>query len=1000
MFIYHLSDIHITNYKRTEEYEQVFKTLYNTIASYKDKNKIIVITGDTYNDKCRISPESLILFQNLLITLSKLGKIIIIDGNHDININNDMHESSIYASIKNLKTKKNIYYLHDDNLSVKIGKINFVLTPMTHNVTKINKVDDEYYIALYHGTLYKTQLANYEITDSKIKAQDFKDYDITMLGDVHKHQYLNKQKTVAYASSLIQQNYGESVDKHGLIRWNVKTKASEFIEIHNDVAYVKCSITDNVLYNCDTYFLNTKKSLHIEFNYDRDKKDCINDVLNDLQTRFTICSYRTKEIEQKKETNVIENRSKNIIDIYKELVLKNNEAIDNYIVSTLEKYETDNIRNKEIKLKKLQFKNLFSYVGINEIIFEDKTGIMTICGDNGAGKTSIIDIIMHTLYDKFSRGKGKEALNVNSNSGYAYLWFSVNNVEYRIERHTSKKPSVSLYRKNENISNTCKKDTDADIKNITGDFETFNALCISSQEGMNLLNMNDADKLLLFHNVLNISAYTTLYNNTLNSVKLTKKYITEKENKLFIPREKVKTESLLYENIRLNDTEKQKLENEIYVLRGTGIEYELKIKDLNISNIDYDDKIKELERTLLIEKRKNVNVEEYKEKISILKNSCVIPCDNIDTLKNDKIKLEKELTQISASQYIKTPNKIDPNTFKTHIVQSCKFNKKCNDCVSNKTLLECDDMYSCISSLLNETERLKENEFNTDKNNKMNVLKDKITECVRHIENIRLYNNNMKFIGEYEKEIENINVILNIITTIETNLDNMYSLKQQNEQYYEMKKNLDITNKKIACLKDKYDTCVVNEITYNRDFGSITEIKNMIDREVIEITELHNVNAQNRKILDLFDKYKIINYVVDEYVLRLECVINNVLSLIVDYKIKIHQEDTELKMYKCDSVSNVSLNMLSGNEKFLMNIALKIALNKLGLSYKSDFMIIDEGFGTCDTDKLKKMNDVFDMLRHEFNLCIVISHIDHIKNLENNNVKVEKNNGISKIVNS
>ena len=43
-------------------------------------------------------------------------------------------------------------------------------------------------------------------------------------------------------------------------------------------------------------------------------------------------------------------------------------------------------------------------------------GINILIGKNGLGKSSIIDIILFTLFNKFSRGEGKEALNIKYNN--------------------------------------------------------------------------------------------------------------------------------------------------------------------------------------------------------------------------------------------------------------------------------------------------------------------------------------------------------------------------------------------------------------------------------------------------------------------------------------------------------------------------------------------------------------------------------------------------------
>ena len=56
-------------------------------------------------------------------------------------------------------------------------------------------------------------------------------------GDIHKFQYLNKDKTMAYAGSLIQQNHGETIQGHGFIKWNLQTKDSQFFEVKNNYSF-------------------------------------------------------------------------------------------------------------------------------------------------------------------------------------------------------------------------------------------------------------------------------------------------------------------------------------------------------------------------------------------------------------------------------------------------------------------------------------------------------------------------------------------------------------------------------------------------------------------------------------------------------------------------------------------------------------------------------------------------------------------------------------------
>jgi DNA repair exonuclease SbcCD nuclease subunit len=80
---------------------------------------------------------------------------------------------------------------------------------------------------LYHGVVDGCVLDNgIVMTSDKLNGKYFSMFDYTLLGDIHKRQYLSNNKRIAYAGSLIQQNFGESLDKHGLIRWDLNNGTS------------------------------------------------------------------------------------------------------------------------------------------------------------------------------------------------------------------------------------------------------------------------------------------------------------------------------------------------------------------------------------------------------------------------------------------------------------------------------------------------------------------------------------------------------------------------------------------------------------------------------------------------------------------------------------------------------------------------------------------------------------------------------------------------------
>jgi DNA repair exonuclease SbcCD nuclease subunit len=426
--IYHLADIHIPeNKERHYEYNLVFKKLYDILDNDKSK-KMIVICGDFFDNKT-VGSETLELGTDFINELCKRGEVLIFAGNHDQNIKNMEKKPFIEPMIRHTKFESKVHYLKNNEI-YKINGINFGLTTISaQKVTPVlNKNNNELYIGLYHGQLYKSKSdSNYEFTDESLfKTSNFKDYDIVMLGDIHKYQYLNKDKTIAYSSSLIQQNFGETINNHGFIKWNLNTKKGIFQEIENDYVYKTHCISD--ITNYDIPDIEGKK-VRLKLFYKNYSKEEIRKYIKKIKEIYDIIYYDYYDTIEEKQIIIKDGKiiNKNILDTYKDYIEKYKIKEDPDIIQLINNYSiTENLNNnkliKNLKLKKLEFDNLFTYGSNNKINFESLNSINIIMGRNGLGKTSIIDVILLTLFNKYSKHDGiSEALNRRHKKAYCKL---------------------------------------------------------------------------------------------------------------------------------------------------------------------------------------------------------------------------------------------------------------------------------------------------------------------------------------------------------------------------------------------------------------------------------------------------------------------------------------------------------------------------------------------------------------------------------------------------
>lgn len=275
--IFHLSDLHIRNgdntFSRYEEYRQVFGetilSLNNNIAdlglSFDDF--IIVITGDIFHNKNVIGNYGLFIYREFIQSLSKIGRLYIISGNHDYDQSDPNKPSLVYSSTFDIP-----------NVCVLNSSTSFVIDDMGFSFVSIDKTLDtyrnsgriqdlptfpiitepvKYKIALFHGSFASAKLYNgksIEETFNPYPLEWVKEFDYVLLGDIHKRQvFTYKKKTICgYSGSLIQQNFGEDIINHGYLIWNLgNSEACEATEInvYNDIGYINIveDVSNNIL---------------------------------------------------------------------------------------------------------------------------------------------------------------------------------------------------------------------------------------------------------------------------------------------------------------------------------------------------------------------------------------------------------------------------------------------------------------------------------------------------------------------------------------------------------------------------------------------------------------------------------------------------------------------------------------------------------------------------------------------------------------------------------
>lgn len=534
-YVYHLADIHIRYLDRHEEYKEVFSRLLEYISNDPNKaSSMMIICGDIFHNKDRFVSETIIIFDNFLKEISKLLDVFIILGNHDCFNHKDRLDA--LSGIMQVKDYERVHLLKKSGL-YSFGNIVFGASSILDGVivTCPPKLEDKTYIGLYHGIVSGCSLDN-EYKTNGVSLQNFENYDIVMLGDVHKRQFLNKEETIAYPGSLIQQSFKEERE-HGFLLWDLSKKKSSFICLDNDYAFINLDLHE------DIHSVNFPKYTRLRILMElEDLESDLKDFIEGVSSKTKILSVKTifkeriltpKEKQEVEEKSSLETREKNIIEtLVKPEELEKILVIHNSLHNKIENSDMNYKNTLPWAIKEIEFMNIFCYGGdvLNKIVLN--SGITGILAANASGKTNILNTILYGLFGNiYTRNQNQNNRNIISrhskkNELYVKLTIEMSNGDiYFIERRAKNKKRGEVYlptetvdfrNKDKMLNLTTKVETEKLIRETLSfstkdDFILTNMISnISYGSNISIVSMNSSQLDEIFNNMFNLNKYKLL----------------------------------------------------------------------------------------------------------------------------------------------------------------------------------------------------------------------------------------------------------------------------------------------------------------------------------------------------------------------------------------------------------------------------------------------------------------------------------------------------------
>ena len=1037
--ILHVADIHIRNYKRHKEYRQVFRKLYKA-AKALPENSIIYLAGDIVHTKTDISPELVSIVSEFLNRLASIRPTVVIAGNHDANLNNPSRLDALSPIIENL-ANDNLYYLRDSGIYT-FADVDFIVysileQPDTWPSPKDSLSNNK--IGLFHGAVNNSKTdAGYTVRDENLPLKTFDGCDMVMLGDIHKFQYLDDSETSAYAGSLIQQNFGETFENHGYVIWDVKTRKSEFFNVHNDYGYYTIKMHDGLLPNID----NIPKYPRLRFITENTTQAQVKEALIEIRKK---CNFQDFVVIRADKISSLSNNSRSAIEITRDI--RDAEYQNKLIIDHLERNFSDiddekisrirNInrdlnkilpdieigRNIQWKPKKFEFSNMFSYGENNTIDFTNIKGALGIFAPNHAGKSAILDALSFCIFDKCSRTKMAAGVINNKKTNFTCtLNFEIDGVDYFIERKGKRKKDggarvdVNFWMIGEDgnpisLNGEQRVYTNRNIRGMLGTYEDFALTSLSVQNNnTGFIDKTQTEKKDLLVQFLDITVFEELYQLANDEIKDVQVLLKDFKNTDF-------SDKLLEENDVLREltieydkssAETLKIQKSEKAANKKIVEYTSKLIRLEP---DVPDSVETLESKLQLvigdissETEKLSKYEQYtaenREKfIDVSNNIKKYNKKKIESSFDRNLIVEKSIQQLTHQidmMKVKVKNKLDAaNQLHTH-----KYDPDCEYCNDNSFVKNAKTAKQELPKLKLDTEklffRLKEltNEWEDLKG--LVSQKSELDSLSTKLNLIKQYQSEIKVKTVSRKS--NISMKESQLKTTQHSIDKYYGNKRSIISNNKINENIKITEKDLDSITaNLYKTSAKQQHAYS-DIKVCEKIIQSIHESIARAHDLEERLKAYEYYLSAIQRDGVPYELISEILPYIEEEVNVILSQISEFSIQFETDGRNINTYIVYSdTEKWPLEMTSGMEKFVSSLAIRTALLQVSNLPCPNFLAIDEGFGNLDSNNLNAIFRLFEYLKLNFDFITVISHIDLMKDATDNILEISIKKGYSHV---
>tara|TARA_Y100001956_G_scaffold82846_1_gene106115 strand:- start:2306 stop:4183 length:1878 start_codon:yes stop_codon:yes gene_type:complete len=599
----------------------------------------------------------------------------------------------------------------------------------------------------------------------------------------------------------------------------------------------------------------------------------------------------------------------------------------------------------KLKIKQFEFSNVFAY-GEGNVVDFSRDRVTLVVGDNGVGKSSIVNALEELLYNKNSRGIKKASVkNRNVTDPMVMrLSFELGDNIYELSKVTKASAKVSLSKNGEDISGHTATQTYKVLESEIGlDFQTFSKLVYqSTKSSLDFLSATDTNRKKFLIGLLGLEKYSAYEDAAKEALKAAKSKMDTVQGSLnvvikTIERTKEIPDLILPVEVEVEDDE---------------LAASVPMLQMKVTNIDKTNKSIAIAKTKLA--KANTDVLDAKESL----NSII-----------EYPEAEDFSEQISTASSRKTK-------IATKMASEKKLYQNFKSDAENTTCPTCN-------TVLDKSES--EAAMNVAKGNWIE-LRDAYNEVEEELESLKAsqvdYTRYTKYVADSEKATQHLD-------SAKAMLKSMEELHLENSQLEEesvegIQKEIATANAQIQATRKRIQeqnahnlAAATSEATRNQLIEQHEEAKGQLDELQAQLKEFSVEVSELDILTKAFGAKGLVAYKIESSIKQLENILNHYLSELTAGRFALGFElnGTKLDVVIYDNGLLVEVNSLSTgqftNVQFATLLAIRTILSSLN-SVDINLLYLDEGVSFLDAHSKDRLVDL--LLKEDDLNTYIVSH--------------------------